>query len=847
MLPGVGKTYAMLQAAQTEAIKGLSIIVGYVDRNVSPENRALLDGLTIAPPAVIKYKDAFFEEMDVAAILAMRPNLVLVTDMAHTNAPGSRNLKRYHDIQELLANGINIYTTLNVIDLESCAEEVFQMMGISTGKTIPDEFFEQADEVELVDATPNTLYTRLAKNTIYTEGYSEEVINNIFRKEKIIALRKLAFRMMVDRMTSQRKYIGDTYKNKRRLLVIIGHDTVSSYAIRRAKAMACVLDADWIALYVETDRILNENEKKTLADNIKLTRQLEGNIITRKGNDMVKICMEVARRENITHIIVGKSGHDRSWGYKKKRFINQLIEKCDNINVYVVNTKAIDMKRERKYFPSVITSKYAQYLVTMIASIILGIICVPLVDKTDYPFLPFVVLLALFIAVIVLRIGPIILFSLLTVMTMIVFYLPPRFSLQFDTSSDIWIFLIYFSVAMLNGIFAIRFREQGIQAVAREKQTNALFLLTMKLGNAADVKEVIEAGMENIRKYFGVDAFFIFQDEDGHLTDQQYIPKGLALTESELETAVWASKHDMTTGRFTDVLPSGKYTYYPLKGPSVKLGVVVAEQQKPFDGKTTIFWDAFLAQIAQAIEHQYLGQIARKTSLLNESDKLYKTLFNSISHELRIPVATIMGASDILLSAGSPEHVKTALYGEILDATQRLNRLIENLLNMSRLESGRIAVHADWFDIHDLFHRVTESLAEELKPFRLVVAVPQSAPLVKLDFGLMEQVIYNLVYNSSIYAYPGTTICLRGFYKDGQLVIYVMDRGAGFEPDDLPFVFDKFWRYKRNETGGLGLGLSIVKGFVEAHKGTVIVENRKKGGARFIITIPTEVSIENGK
>ena len=285
-----------------------------------------------------------------------------------------------------------------------------------------------------------------------------------------------------------------------------------------------------------------------------------------------------------------------------------------------------------------------------------------------------------------------------------------------------------------------------------------------------------------------------------------------------------------------------EYTFYPLKGIKTKPGVVAIKPNRKFNGETQLFWDTFLIQISNTLEHHYFVQQAKKANLLDESDKLYKTLFNSISHELRIPIATIMGASDTLLADAYPEEIRKELYSEILIASGRLNRLVENLLNISRLESGKIAPHIDWCDINDLFNRVANNLKDELKSYKLDIVVPQTMPLVKLDFGLMEQTLYNLVYNSCKYSNPGTTIRLKSFYDNGFLILQEMDRGPGFPTDTLQSVFNKFYRAGNQTTGGLGLGLSITKGFVEAHKGTISVENRQNGGARFTIKIPTEIS-----
>ena len=311
-------------------------------------------------------------------------------------------------------------------------------------------------------------------------------------------------------------------------------------------------------------------------------------------------------------------------------------------------------------------------------------------------------------------------------------------------------------------------------------------------------------------------------------------------SESELSIAEWSFQHSREAGRFTDTLPSTEFTFYPLIGNKLRLGVVIIRQQKPLGGDEVSFWDAYRTQISNALEREFLNDIARRASILDESDKLYKSLFNSISHELRIPVATIMGASDTLLSGEFDKDTHIHLYAEINKASERLNRLIDNLLNMSRLESGRITPKLDWHDVHDLVNKVAEELGHELERFNLEVSIPDDMPLVKIDFGLMDHVLHNLVLNSTQYSSQGTTIRIKMYYDNRNFVIQVMDRGSGFPPEELKFVFNKFYRLAGSVSGGTGLGLSIVKGFVEAHNGNVAIENRKNGGSVVTINIPTE-------
>lgn len=853
MAPGVGKTYAMLKAAQADLSKGVNVVVGYVESHHRPETNALLEGLTVIPRKKIEYKEKFLEEMDLDEILEVHPYLVLVDELAHTNAPGCRHLKRYQDVQELLDNGINVYTTVNVQHLESRAETVAQITGIIVRETLPDEIFEQADEVELIDITPDELFDRLAEGKVYTTERSQEAVKNFFRKGNITALREMSLRAVANRVDKQlktymqQKRIQGPWKSGSHLLVMVGPSPTSAQLIRWTKTMASSMDANWTALYVETPQELSEEDHKHLSENISLARQLGGEVITTLGNDLVETCLEFSRKENITHIVIGKPGkYKRSASsFWKKDFLKQLTEKSGNIDIYVLGSELNEYKQKKQIVFPEFTSKIKEYLLAILAVMVTVLLCLPISGETGYQSVSFVMLFVLSLLATFLRVGPILLAAALSAIAWDFIFIPPVYTFHISNTPDVLTFMMFFIIALLNGVLTSKLKKQERLAVNRAESNNALFHLTKALSTATSTKEVIDTATKDIKKLFSVDAYFIIQNGSGQLTNKKFLPDKEILSDTEMGIANWVFKHSKNAGRFTETLPSSDYTYYPLKGSRTKPGVVAVRQSKPFTGETDIFWDTFLTQISHGIEHQYLGQLARKTSLSNESDLLYKTLFNSVSHELKNPVDTIMNASGKLLTAQHREYEKKELYEDISKESKHLNKLIENLLDMSMLESGKVLVNKNWCDIRLLFFKVLDNLKDEIKPFLIDVVVPESMPLIKIDSKLMEQVLYNLVYNSCQYATTGRTIRLKAFYDNHHLVIQEMDRGPGFSPDILPHVFDKFFRRKDIQTAGLGLGLPIAKGFVEAHHGSISAENRQNGGARFTIQIPTEISYNN--
>ncbi len=849
MCAGVGKTYSMLQTARIDQAKGVDIVIGYVETHKRVETDQLVNGLEIIPRREFEYKGTSLSEMDLDAIIKRKPRIVLIDELAHTNAPGCRHLKRYQDVQEILDHGINVYTTVNVQHLDSRADIVSQITGIIVRETVPDEIFENADEVELVDITPSELLERLSEGKVYATERSREAIKNFFRKGNITALREMSLRIVADRVDQQlkdymqQKRIPGPWKSGLHLMVLIGPSPQSAMLARWAKNLSFTLGATLTALYVETTRPLAEIQQEQLGRNINLVKQLGAEFITTSGNDLEKAILSIARKENITHIIVGKPRTKQfQWTFSLGNFVQRLIRNSGNIDIYVLGSnEENDNQYLRINTLTKFTSPFSQYVITGSMVAVTSFICYPFTNYFGYQSVSLILLFLVSILATLMGIGPILFASTLSALIWDYYFIPPQFTFHITQPEDLLMLGMFFFIALVNGVLTSRVRKQESLTRDREERTNALFKLTKELAEADEIDEVIKIAVLNIKKHFDLDVIFVLQDGNNQLKDTQENRTDTLLTENDLSIASWAFRHAKKAGKFTDTLPSGALTFYPLIGTRLRPGVIVVGHQKNFKGDAEIFWDTFLTQISNAIEREYLDTLARKVDLLDESDKLYKTLFNTISHELRIPVAAIMGAAETMLTSTYQREVNNALNNEIFIASKRLNRLIENLLNMSRLESGRITPRIDWYDPHDLAEKVADNLRNELQPFHLDVVIPDDIPPVRIDFGLMEQVLHNLVYNATQYAPKESNIRIKMYHDNDFFFLEVMDRGPGFPKEAIRFIFDKFYRVEGSKSGGTGLGLSIVKGFVEAHKGTVKVENRNNGGARFTIKIPSEL------
>jgi len=493
-----------------------------------------------------------------------------------------------------------------------------------------------------------------------------------------------------------------------------------------------------------------------------------------------------------------------------------------------------------------LNSRISQYFLAVFIIGLTTLLCTPLSSPQSYHIVSFILLFVVALMAVFMGIGPVLLASTLSAIAWNYFFIPPYHTFHIEKTEDKFMFGSFFIIALLNGVLTNSIRRQEILVREREDQSSALFQLTGELSKASGIDKVVEVAKDVFRKHYDTDLYFILQDGNNNLITPGQFWNGNSVSNIDFSLVERVFSNSRKAGRFTDVKPEALMTYYPLTGMRLNPGVVVFGLDKSVYGKKDVFWSTYFTQISNALEREFLGEMALKARILDESDKLYKTLFNLISHEFRIPIATIMGASDTLLTSHTSERNREELNNEIFKASTRLNHLIENLLNMSRLESGKISVHSDWYDINDLINKVSQNLMEELKQFNLITIIPDELPLVKLDFGLMEQVLYNLLLNACQYSPVSSDIRLKASYEQGNFTLKVSDSGPGFPDETLPKVFDKFFRVEDSGTGGLGLGLSIVKGIIEAHKGTVKVGNLAEGGAEFTIMIPSEIPEMNG-
>jgi two-component system sensor histidine kinase KdpD len=846
MAPGVGKTYAMLEAARRELASGRDVVSGYVETHGRKETEALAEGLPAMPRLQIEYRGVSLTEMDLDALLARRPQLALVDELAHTNAPGSRHPKRCQDVIELLDAGIDVFTTLNVQHVESRAEAVRQITGVAIRETVPDSVLDGA-EFELVDLPPEELRARLAAGKVYVPESARAAQENFFRPGNLSALRELALRFAAEHVgqdvLAYRQALGvaDPWKTGQRLLVAVSASPTSASLVRWTRRLAGELQAGWLAVYVELPRALTESEQARLARHLALARELGAQIVTTTDNDVARGLLRVAREQNVTQIVIGKPVGWRALELLRGgSLLNRLIRDSGHIDIHAVRAEGDTPGLPQKVLPRLEVASARGYGVALaVVAAVTGVNAVLQRwlghEALALVYLVSVVGLAMFVGR-----GPTLMAATLTALSWDFFFTEPRFTFWITTVTDLMLFLTYFVVALAMGHLAARLRSEEAAERRREQRATALYLLTRELAQASDFADLLAIVIREVGKAAEAEVGLSLPEEGSAGVLNTYFASTWMLPEKEQSVAAWAFLHRQPAGRDTDTLPSAEGLHLPLMAGERALGVLSLR----FRGKAPLTTDrrdlleSFVRQIGLVLDRQRLRDAEQQAKLVAESERLSKALLSSVSHEIRTPIAAITSAASSLTKASADAGLQRAMVSEIQEAAWRLNRLVGNLLDIARLETGHVKPKLDWCDVADLVHATLKDLEGELAGREVSVELSPGMPLVKLDFVLTQQVLGNLLLNAALYTEPGTPIEIRAATTPDLLVLTVADRGRGLPAEALPYVFDKFYRGPSVPAGGTGLGLAIVKGFVEAQGGRVGVENRPGGGAAFTMRLP---------
>lgn len=851
MAPGVGKTYAMLQAAKREWQTGRDVVIGYVETHGRKETEVLLEGLPVIARRHAEYRGVQTTEMDLDAILARHPQLVLVDEFAHTNCPNSRHPKRYQDVLELLAAGIDVFTTLNVQHIDSRAEAVRQITGVTVRETLPDSALDGAT-FELIDLPPQELRERLAAGKVYLPEAASSAQEHFFRPGNLSALRELALRFAAEHVGQdvlayrQALHIEDPWKSGQRLLVAVSSSPTSASLIRWTRRLAGELQAPWLAVYVELPAALTDDEQSRLARHLALAREMGAQVITTTDAEVARGLLRVAREHNITQLVVGKPA-GRAFGWLKgESLLNRLIRESGNIDVHAVRAEGEAPLRRLSGRLRITTGAGRSYCIAL--GVVTGVTALNAIlqrwlgnQPVALVYLFSVVVLAMFVGR-----GATLAAATLTALLWDFLFTEPRFSFRILNAADAMMFATYFVIALAMGHVAARLRTQQEAERRREQRATALYLLTKELAQATDAADLLAIIIREVGTVFDADVALSFAGENRSDSLTPYFASTWALPAKEQNLAEWAFRRRQSAGFGTDTLPSSEGLHLPLVSAEYVSGVLSLRFKKPLPlatGQRDLL-DSFVRQIALVLDRQRLRDAEQSAKLVTESERLSKTLLNSVSHEIRTPLAAISNAAGNLKEAqqSNLNEFQRTMVGEILEATNRLNRLVGNLLNMTRLESGHVKPKIDWCDVADLIQVTLTEIEQEMSAHPLTVEIAPGLPLVRMDFVLMQQALTNLLLNAAVHTPAGTAVRIQASLEAATLSLSVADDGPGLPENVAPHIFDKFYRAPSAPAGGTGLGLAIVKGFVEAQGGRVQADNKPEGGVRFTVQMPVSQS-----
>ncbi|MGO9244667.1 MAG: DUF4118 domain-containing protein [Verrucomicrobiia bacterium] len=852
MCPGVGKTYAMLEAAQARAREGVDVVVGVVETHGRKETYELLTGLTIINRKKIDYRGVTLEEMDIDATLARHPQLALVDELAHTNAPGSRHPKRYQDVLELLDAGIDVYSTLNVQHLESRVDVVQQITGVTVREAVPDSVLDQADEIELIDLTPDQLRKRLAEGKVYMGERAATASENFFREETLTALREMALRATTEHVDQElrdvmrAKRIHMPWKSGQRLGVGVGPSPFSGQLIRWTRRIAAAMDAPWVAVYVETSAALSDEEKRRLTKNLSLARQLGAEVVMTTGDDIAGALVEAAREQGVTQMVVGKPMDN--WLLeliKGGSLADRLIRRGGDIDVHVVSGVHGGGKRTRRPWANWVGANLLQDCAVGAGVVVLATgVSWLLKDLVGYVAVSLVYLLGVVVAAMRLNRWAVLLAAALSAVAWEYLFIPPLYTFAIKSPHDLMMVTMFFVVALAMGHTTNQLRVREAAERRREHRASALNRLLESVTASASLEDGLARAVKEVDALFRTRTAVLLAAADGRLEDEPHPTSTFSPDAKARAVAAWAFERGQAAGRFTDTLPDAHAMYLPLRTANHRLGVlgVLFEERDTWTLDDNDLLDTFAAQIAVMIESYRAIETAQQARMVAESERLYHTLLDSVSHELKTPLSVIGAATEgldtQLKDAGLP--LTATFLDEIKAANRRLERIVTNLLDMTRIESGRLPLNIELGEVHELLESAVSQVENEVSRERVRITLAENLPLVRLDFGLMEQAICNLLVNAAEHSPAGSPIDMSAQLDDGKLEVRIRDHGVGLAPGEDKKVFGKFYRGAGARPGGTGLGLSIVQGILRAHRGEIAAGNDPGGGAVFTMRIPVE-------
>jgi len=855
--PGVGKTFEMLTQGRRRRLEGSDVVIGVVETHGRQETEALTKGFELIAKKRGLYKGRVVAEMDLDAILQRKPELVLVDELAHTNVEGSRHPKRYLDVEEILGAGIDVFTTVNIQHIESLNDVIAQITRIHVRETVPDAILDEADEIELVDLTAEDLLKRLREGKVYVKAQAERALSHFFSPGNLTALRELALRRvaqhvdrdMVDYM--QAHAIGGPWPASERILVCISEQSSSAELVRRGRRVADALKAEWTALYIESARhaSLSEADKDRVADTLRLAQRLGGQTASLPGRNIAEAVLAYARRNNVTQIIIAKSERPAWFELLHGSVVRDLYRNSGAISVTAIAPRgAIMPAKSVKTATRSEGTGWRGYLIGALA--VTGTIGIAWVinefSAHALGSLGMIFLVPVLISAVFFGRRVAFVTAILSVMAYNFFFLPPLYTFTIADPNNWLSFAVLLFVGLFAGNLAARVRVQADLAAARATAMTELYRFTGKLAGIARLDDILWAASFQIASMLKANVVILLPNP---VTKSPEVRAGYPpedeLDAQDLAAAAWSWGHGQPAGRHAETLPGAKRLFLPMRtgeGIVGVAGLLRQDERSLFTPDERRLLDALLDQTALAIERSTLVERADEAQVLAEADKLRVAMLTSLSHDLRTPLASILGAATTLIAGQKLYDARQTgeLLATIREEAERLDRFVGNLLDMSRLEAGVLGAKPESLDVSDLVEIATKRLSRRLAGHRLELDFPPDIPLVSADALLLEQAIFNLLDNAVKYAPAGTSIRLQARRMENRVFVTISDEGPGIPLEALPHIFDKFYRAKAADSraAGTGLGLAVARGFVEAFGGSLDAANRTdRSGAIMTITL----------
>ena len=852
MSPGVGKTYEMLRAGRRRKAEGADVVIGVVETHGRRDTQALLRGLDVMPRKPIDYRDRTLMEFDLDAALARKPALLLVDEYAHSNAPGSRHPKRWQDVEELLAAGIDVWTTLNVQHLESLVDVIWKITGVRQRETVPDQSLSRADEIELIDITPAELRQRMADGKVYLGETARVAADRFFKVENLTALRELALRRAAQAVDGQligamkRAGVEGPWAAGERILVLVGPDAMSTALVRAGRRLSgMMMDAPWTVAHVERPNAPAPSPQgaQRLREALKLAEQLGGSTVMLTGDDLVGTVLDYALRNNLTQIVVGKVRRTRQ--LFRRNLIQALLTETSGAAIHIITEAAEGgapeppTRRAREPIP------WLGHLGGLGVVALAGVIAYFVDRYAESANLAMVFMLSVLVSGLAFGLWPAVTAAAAAALVYNFFFLEPRLTFYIGHPADVFTFLVFFAVAMTTGWLTGRVRDQSRAVSRRAAGIAAVLVATRRLSAAALAQDAATALAEQLAAATSAGAVVLTPVEDD-LTVSAASPPNPALTAGDMAAARWAWEKGEPAGAGTGTLPNAGWTFRPLQGSKRRAGVAGVEPGAVATEDGERFVAALLDQGAVALERAELAAAAADTEALRRSDRLRSALFNSISHDLRTPLSTVLGAATTLIDLGKSmaPRVRADLLLSIREEAERLNRYVGDLLDMTRLEGGGLNTRREWVDVRDVLRAAVDRVKRRLDGRTVDYEFPARITMIMADASLLEQALVNILENAIAYSPDKTAIEVAAYEDRANVVISIEDEGRGIPTQELERVFERFRRMEEaSDRGkGAGLGLAISKGFVEAMGGRIAAASpiHDGRGTRILISLPKE-------